>query len=166
MRESIGEINNGSNAIRVWKGILGIRDLTKIRCGIRENAKYLDGIRDLSATWEAGFAKIWERDAGFFCFFCLPRRRRGRGCSCKLSIQDMRTRIGQDDPSRCPIVLFHHTEARKTSPCFCDFKIGQLQQSDLWTASMPRSKVTANLKFSGTTCSKGQEIRSHFSSFK
>ena len=27
-----------------------------------------------------------------------------------------------------------------------------------------RTKVTANSKFSGTTCSKGQEIRSHFSS--
>ena len=53
-------------ANRVWKGILGIRDLTKIRCGIRENAKYLDGIRDLTATREAGFAKIWARDAGFF----------------------------------------------------------------------------------------------------
>ena len=53
---------------RVWKGILGIRDLAKIRCGIRENAKYLDGIRDLTATREAGFAKIWARDARFFCF--------------------------------------------------------------------------------------------------
>ena len=52
---------------RVWKGILGIRDLTKIRCGIRENEKYLDGIRDLTATREAGFAKIWARDAGFCC---------------------------------------------------------------------------------------------------
>ena len=51
---------------RVWKGVLGIRDLTKIRCGIRENAKYLDRIRDLTATREAGFAKIWARDAGFF----------------------------------------------------------------------------------------------------
>ena len=51
---------------RVWKGILGIRDLPKIRCGIRENAKYLDGIRDLTATREAGFAKIWARDAGLF----------------------------------------------------------------------------------------------------
>ena len=51
---------------RVWKGILGIRDLTKIRCRIRENAKYLDGIRDSTATREAGFAKIWARDAGFF----------------------------------------------------------------------------------------------------
>ena len=35
-----------------------------------ENAKYLDGIRDLTATREAGFAKIWARDAGFFA--CLP----------------------------------------------------------------------------------------------
>ena len=52
-----------------WKGIVGIRDLAKIRCGIRENAKYLDGIRDLTATREAGFAKIWARDARFFA--CL-----------------------------------------------------------------------------------------------
>ena len=51
---------------RVWKGILGIRDLTEIRCGIRENAKYLEGNRDLTDLWEAGFAKIWARDAGFF----------------------------------------------------------------------------------------------------
>ena len=29
--------------------------------------KYLDGIRDLTATREAGFAKIWARDAGFCC---------------------------------------------------------------------------------------------------
>ena len=51
--------------LRVWKGILGIRDLTKIRCGIRENEKYLDGIRDLAATREAGFAKILGREAGY-----------------------------------------------------------------------------------------------------
>ena len=55
----------GSNRNRVWKGILGIRDSTKILYGIRENAKYLDGIRDLTATREAGFAKIWARDTGF-----------------------------------------------------------------------------------------------------
>ena len=54
---------------RVWKGTLGIRDLTKIRCGIQENAKYLDGIRDLTATREAVFAKIWARDAGLFGLF-------------------------------------------------------------------------------------------------
>jgi len=52
---------------RVWKGILRIRDLTKIWCGIWENAKYLDGTWDLTATREAGFAKIWARDAGLFC---------------------------------------------------------------------------------------------------
>ena len=39
---------------RVWKGILGIRDLTKIPCGNRENDKYLDGIRDLTALRESG----------------------------------------------------------------------------------------------------------------
>ena len=52
---------------RVWKGILGIRDLTKIRCGIWENKKYLDGIRDFTATRKAGFAKILGRDVGFCC---------------------------------------------------------------------------------------------------
>ena len=36
---------------RVWKDILGIsQDLTEVWYGIRENAKYLDGIRDLTTT--------------------------------------------------------------------------------------------------------------------
>ena len=52
--------------MRVRKGNLGIRDLTKIRCGNRENNKYLDGIRDLTAAREVGLAKIWAWDAGFF----------------------------------------------------------------------------------------------------
>jgi len=39
--------------------------LTKIRCGFQENEKYLDGIRNLTATREAGFAKILGREAGF-----------------------------------------------------------------------------------------------------
>ena len=55
---------------RVWKGNLGIRDLTKIRCGNRENDKYFDGIRDLTAAREAGLAKIWAWDAGFFSPVC------------------------------------------------------------------------------------------------
>ena len=58
-----------SKTNRVWKGIFGIRDLTKIRCGNRENDKYLDGIRDLTARREAGLTKIWARDAGFFRLF-------------------------------------------------------------------------------------------------
>ena len=41
--------------------------MTKIGCGIRENEKYLEGIRDLTATREAGLTKIWARDAGFCC---------------------------------------------------------------------------------------------------
>ena len=60
-------ISKDEHEIRVWKGILGIRDLTKIRCGFRENAKDLAGIRDLTATREAGFPKVWARDAGFCC---------------------------------------------------------------------------------------------------
>ena len=55
---------------RVWKGIFGIRDLTKIRCGNREKDKYIDGIRDLTVSREAGLAKNWARDAGFM-FACL-----------------------------------------------------------------------------------------------
>ena len=52
---------------RVWKGILGIRDLANIRCLIWENAKTLDEIRDLTTTREAGLAKIRAWDARFFC---------------------------------------------------------------------------------------------------
>ena len=57
-------------------GILGIRDLTKIRCGIPENAKDLDGIRDFAATQEMRFAKICTRDAGSFA--CLSGIRKNR----------------------------------------------------------------------------------------
>ena len=34
--------------IRVWKGIIGIRDVIKMGRGIRENAKYLEWKRDSS----------------------------------------------------------------------------------------------------------------------
>ena len=54
----------------------GIRDLAKIRCGIREKGKYLDGILDLTATRETGFAKIWARDATFFCLSAGNSRNR------------------------------------------------------------------------------------------
>ena len=47
----------------VWKGIDGIRELTETRCGILENVKFLDGIRDSNATRESGFAKILTWDA-------------------------------------------------------------------------------------------------------
>ena len=56
---------------RVWKGIFRIRDLTKIRCGNRENEKYIDGIRDLTVPREAGLAKNWARDARFMLIACL-----------------------------------------------------------------------------------------------
>ena len=57
-------------AMRVWKGIFRIRDLTKIRCGNRENDKYIEGIRDLTVPREPGLAKNWARDAGLM-FVCL-----------------------------------------------------------------------------------------------
>ena len=34
----------------VWKGIFCIRDFTKIRCEIRESARYLNGKGDITAT--------------------------------------------------------------------------------------------------------------------
>ena len=55
---------------RSGRVIFGILDLTKIRCGNREDDKYLDGIRDLTAAREAGLAKIWAWDAGFFSPVC------------------------------------------------------------------------------------------------
>ena len=50
---------------RVWKGIFGIRDLTKTPCGNRENDKYIDGIRDLTVPREAELTKNWAQDARF-----------------------------------------------------------------------------------------------------
>ena len=44
--------------------------MTKIRCGIWENTECLDGQQDLTATREAGFIKIWARDAGFLLHVC------------------------------------------------------------------------------------------------
>ena len=44
--------------------------MTKIRCGNRENDKYIDGIRDLTVPREAGLAKNWARDAEYM-FACL-----------------------------------------------------------------------------------------------
>ena len=35
---------------KVWKGIFSVQDLTKIWCGIRQNARYLYGKRDLTAS--------------------------------------------------------------------------------------------------------------------
>ena len=62
--------NHDKYIMRVWKGIFGIRDLTKILCGNRENDKYIDGIRDWTVPREPGLAKNWARDAGFM-FVCL-----------------------------------------------------------------------------------------------
>ena len=62
--------NGCSCRSRVRKGIFGIRDLTKIRCGNRENDKYIDRIRDLTVPREPGLAKNWVRDARFM-FVCL-----------------------------------------------------------------------------------------------
>ena len=39
--------------------------MTKIRCGIRENAKYLGGKQNSTDTREAGFITIWAGVSGF-----------------------------------------------------------------------------------------------------
>ena len=41
------------------------------RCGSQENAKYLDGIRDLTAPREGGFTKTVRYGMRFFFFACL-----------------------------------------------------------------------------------------------
>ena len=51
-------------------GIFGIGNLNKTHCEIQKNAKYLDRKRDLTATREAGFTKIWTRDAGNVLHVC------------------------------------------------------------------------------------------------
>ena len=48
--------------LELESSILGIRDLADIQCGIRENAEFLDGIRELTTTRATGFAEISERD--------------------------------------------------------------------------------------------------------
>lgn len=39
--------------------------MTKIRCGIWENAKFLGGKQDSTDTREAGFYTIWAGVSGF-----------------------------------------------------------------------------------------------------
>lgn len=48
--------------LELESSILGIRDLADIQCGIRENAEFLDGIRELTTTRATGFSEISERD--------------------------------------------------------------------------------------------------------
>lgn len=48
--------------LKLESSILGIRDLAEIQCGVRENAEFLDGIRELTTTRATGFAEILERD--------------------------------------------------------------------------------------------------------
>lgn len=48
--------------LKLESSIRGIRDLADIQSGIRENAEFLDGIRELTTTRATGFAEILERD--------------------------------------------------------------------------------------------------------
>ena len=54
---------SSESLLRVWKDILRIRDLIEIHWGIREKAKFLDVMRDLTATVEAGFAVLEKKTA-------------------------------------------------------------------------------------------------------
>ena len=51
----------------VWEGILEIpRDLTKIQSGMWENVRFVDWVRDLTATMGARFAKILAKKKTVF----------------------------------------------------------------------------------------------------
>ena len=52
------------------EGYLRDSGFDQIRCGNRENDKYIDGIRDLTVHREAGLAKNWAWDVGVM-FACL-----------------------------------------------------------------------------------------------
>ena len=56
---------------RVWKGIYGIRDLTLKRCGIWENAKYLDGIPGFDCSPGSGIHQKLGTGCGIFLPVCL-----------------------------------------------------------------------------------------------
>ena len=58
--------NFASTFNRVWKGIFGIRDLTRIRYENRENYKYIDGIRDLAVSREAALAQKMGTGCGIY----------------------------------------------------------------------------------------------------
>ena len=71
---------------RVWKGIFGIRDLPKIRCGNRERDKYIDRIRDLTVPREARLVKNCAQDADFVSRECRkPSRPTGSSGQSKLT---------------------------------------------------------------------------------
>ena len=60
----------GSCIIPSVRGENDAEQSDEVQARIRENAKYLDGKQDLTATREAGFTKIWARDAGIFLPLC------------------------------------------------------------------------------------------------
>ena len=57
--------------IRLFKGIFGIRHLIKVRCGTRENAKYLDGKQDLTTGIHQKQDSSTFRHRMGDCFACL-----------------------------------------------------------------------------------------------
>ena len=52
-----------------WEIFSGSKISPKYGAGIGKNHKYVDGIRNLTARREAGLAKIWAWDVGFFRLF-------------------------------------------------------------------------------------------------
>lgn len=54
--------------------------MTQTLYGISENAKFFDGIRDLTAIRKTGFAKIFARDAVFGKKTVFGRRYSGKRC--------------------------------------------------------------------------------------
>ena len=100
---------------RVRKGILSG---SEIHCGIRENAKYLDGIRDLTVTRQAGFTKVLARDA------VLGKKKRFSGLKWhKFKIQDCREKeagIREQEPPSGPCkTTFVDERQRPTNKVCC-----------------------------------------------
>ena len=100
---------------RVRKGILSG---SEIHCGIRENAKYLDGIRDLTVTRQAGFAKVLAPGA------VLGKKKRCSGLKWhKFKIQDCREKEArmrkQEPPSGPRKTTFVGERQRLTNKVCC-----------------------------------------------
>ena len=88
---------------RVWKGIFGIRDLTKIQCGIRENAKYLDEIREyiIDCFSGSGIEQSLGTRRGHSCLIV-----RNSGNFYHLDLLDVRSDLAKaNQPGECRVCL-------------------------------------------------------------
>ena len=85
--------------MRVSKGIFGIRDLTKVRCGNRENDKYIYGIRDLTVPGKRDSPKIGYGMRDLCLHVCRECRKPSRPTGS--SGQSESTRRAQNKEEKC-----------------------------------------------------------------